>query len=340
MASRPSPIVALLFVALLPAGCGSKSPTAPTPAADFSSQFDSLWTTFDREYSYFDHKRIDWNAMRSTYRPRALAAADQTAFIAIIREMLGQLHDIHVVLRDPSGATIPTYEPDRVVNWNRSVWQQYIARANWASWSSDSGFGVLDGVPYVTLGGWNTNSIRIADFDAALERFRTAPAIVIDVRMNGGGTDSIAFEVAGRFASASLVTGYVKTRSGPAHSDFSAPVTRTLNPRGAWQFGGKVIVLIGKLCASSNESFIYAMGRLPNVTLAGDRTIGASANPGSFNLANGWTYTVSRWIEYTADNDVIEDNGIAPDEFVPVSAGDFAQGRDPVIDFALARARQ
>jgi C-terminal processing protease CtpA/Prc len=82
------------------------------------------------------------------------------------------------------------------------------------------------------------------------------------------------------------------------------------------------------------------MGRLPNVTLVGDRTVGATANPGTFPLANGWSYTVSRWIEYTADNAVIEDNGISPDVFVPASAADFAAGRDPVIDWALNPANR
>ena len=77
-----------------------------------------------------------------------------------------------------------------------------------------------------------------------------------------------------------------------------------------------MLLLIGRRCASSNESFIAAMRQLPNVTLVGDRTAGASANPGTFPLANGWTYTVSRWIEYTADGQVIEDVGISPRVFV------------------------
>src|SRR5262245_45747743 len=112
-------------------GCGSKgSPTAPSPPpADFGAQFDSLWTTFDREYSYFDYKGIDWNALKTAYRPRAIAASDQLAFIAVLREMLGRLHDIHVVLRDPAGASIATYNPQAFVNWERSVWQQYLSRA-------------------------------------------------------------------------------------------------------------------------------------------------------------------------------------------------------------------
>jgi len=109
-----------------------------------------------------------------------------------------------------------------------------------------------------------------------------------------------------------------------------------LNPRGPWQYTGTVLLLVGRRCASSNESFIAAMRELPHVTLVGDRTAGSTASPGTFPLANGCSYTVSRWIEYTADNQVIEDLGISPRVFVPSGPGDFAQGRDPVLDWALA----
>ena len=82
----------LMFLLSAPSwtACGATdSPTAPSaPASDFAAQFDSLWTTFDREYSYFVHKQIDWPALRSIYRPRAVAATDQRAFVAVIREML------------------------------------------------------------------------------------------------------------------------------------------------------------------------------------------------------------------------------------------------------------
>jgi C-terminal processing protease CtpA/Prc len=230
---------------------------------------------------------------------------------------------------------MPTYDPQSFVNWDRSVWQQYIARANWTQGQSDWGYGVLDGVPYITIGGWGTNSIRSADFDAALERFRNAPGVIVDVRMNPGGNDALAFEVAGRFARAPVVFGYVKFRNGPSHSDFGPPTPRTLNPRGVWQYAGQVLLLIGRRCASSNESFIAAMGQLPTVTLVGDRTAGATGNPGTFSLADGWSYTVSRWIEYAADNQPIEDVGISPDVFVTTSPADFGTSQDPVLEWAL-----
>jgi len=332
------PFVVWLLCAFISSACGSTSPTAPTsPAADFASQFDSLWTTFDREYSYFAHKQIDWNALRSAYRPRALAAGDQRAFVDVIREMLANLHDGHVYLRDPGGTVIATFQSPAFVNWDRAVWQQYIAKAGWTQGQVDWGHGVLDGVPYIAIGGWNATSIRAADFDAAFERYRNSPALILDVRMNGGGMDSLAFEIAGRFIPSPINAGYVRYRNGPGHTDFGAPVQRTVSPRGPWQYSGTVLLLMGRRCASSNESFIMAMGQLPNVTLVGERTAGSTGNPMTFPLAGGWSYTVSRWIEYTTDNQIIEDNGISPDVLVTATAGDFASGRDPVLDFAVNR---
>ena len=331
-------LILLLLQAFAAAACGSPAAPSPPPA-DFAAQFDSLWSTFDREYSYFDYKRIDWNDLRATYRPRAIAAADQDAFIGLIREMLGHLHDGHVVLRVPGGGTLATYDSHSFINWDRTVWQQYIARGNWTQGQNDWGHGVVDGVPYIATGGWSTTSIRAADFDAAFERYRSAPVLILDVRMNGGGDSQLAFEIAGRFAQTSIVTGSARFRNGPSHSDFGPASPFVLNPRGPWQYAGAVLLLVGRRCASSNETFIAALRQLPNVTLVGDRTAGSSGNPGTFPLANGWSYTVSRWIEYTADGQVIEDVGISPHVFVPASPADFMAGRDPVLDWALNARR-
>ena len=333
-----SAVLSLAVVALTSCG-GSSSPSAPSPpSSDFAAQFDSLWNTFDQQYSYFDYKHIDWNALRERFRPMAIAAGDQAAFIGVVRQMLSALHDQHVVIRNPAGAVTTTFDPGYFVNWDRTVWQQYLGRGTWTQGRGDWGHGILSGTAYIQIGGWNGSILSANEFDAALENYRNAPRLILDVRMNGGGDDQIAFQVAGRFATSSVTTGYVKTRTGPGHSDFGPLTARTLSPRGAWQFTRPVLLLIGRQCLSSNESFISAMRQLPNVTVVGDRTGGGSGNPATFPLAGGWSYTVSRWIEYTADMEVIEDVGIAPQVVVPASPADFAQGRDPVLDWALSSA--
>jgi C-terminal processing protease CtpA/Prc len=81
------------------------------------------------------------------------------------------------------------------------------------------------------------------------------------------------------------------------------------------------------------------MRELPRVTVLGDTTGGASANPAVRTLAGGWSFTVSRWIARTADGAIIEDGGIPPDVFVGTAPADFDAGIDPVLERALELAR-
>ncbi len=332
---RHSLVTAALVVA---AACGGNtSPVGPTgpPPTDVVGQFDQMWATFDRIYSYFDYKRIDWNAIRAEFAPR-VAGATPAQFVTIVQEMLGRLHDQHVVLTSGS-TTLRTYVPDYSFNWDNGVSQQYLARGN-AQVRGGAVSATFDGVPYIAVQAWDPARTSVATLDAFLDAFRDRPALVLDVRMNPGGSDQLAFEFAGRFATTTTTAGFVQFRNGPGHSDFTARQARTFSPRGSFQFTRPVLLLIGRFCASSNESFIAAMQQLPQVTLIGDTTDGATANPQTFMLGGGWSYSVSRWIEYTATGQVIEDQGIAPRVFVPASAGDFQSGHDPVLDYAIARA--
>jgi hypothetical protein len=74
------------------------------------------------------------------------------------------------------------------------------------------------------------------------------------------------------------------------------------------------------------------MRELPNVTVIGDTSGGHSGDPRFFTLSDGWRFTVSTWIDYTAEMLVIEDPGIDPATFVPANAADFQAGKDPVLE--------
>jgi C-terminal processing protease CtpA/Prc len=156
--------------------------------------------------------------------------------------------------------------------------------------------------------------------------------------MNGGGDGATAATFAGRFASQTTVGGYDKFRDGPDHTDFGQLLSRTFSPRGPWQFTKPVLLLIGRGCYSSNEDFIAMMRELPNVTVIGDTSGGHSGYPVVFNLSSGWQFTVSTWIDYTAEMQGIEDRGMDPAVFVSASAADFQAGKDPVLDYAIAHA--
>jgi hypothetical protein len=325
--------LALVIAAFGAGACGSNS-TSPTPSS-FVEQFDAVWKRYDETYAYFEYKKVNWDSLRTVFRPRAEAATSQQELAFVVRDMLGPLRDVHAWLVDPSGAPVVTYSPNRFVNWNRDVWQSYMQRFEWQPQPTNWGFAMAGQIPILYFGQWNPAQFTASAVDGVFEAFRSAPAMIIDVRMNGGGDSQLALDVAGRFFDSTRVVTYVRYRNGPKHTDFGALQPGIVAPRGPWQFTKPVIVLVGRACFSSTEMFVAAMRTLPNVTIVGDTTGGGSGNPALFDLGGGWRYTVPRWIEYTTKMEVVEWQGLPPHIVVPTTSANFTAGRDPVLDYAL-----
>jgi len=324
----------LLSCALLAsAACGSPSePAADTPL----EAFDVVWKAFDRTYPYFVLKGVDWTAARTTYRPRAAAAADVVELNRILREMVAPLRDLHVWLESSDGTRIATYQPTAPRNWDQALWQRAVTAGGWVQVKVNLGRARIDGVPYISVGSWNSSQFSVEDLDATLEAFRADSVLIVDVRANGGGNDALAIAFAGRFTARSILTEIIRTRNGPGHGDLGNEVRRTLQPRGPWTFDGRVYVLSGRGVFSSNESFIAAMRELPRGVIVGDTTGGATANPKPTEYFQGWKIWVPTWYATTPDGMPIEGRGIPPDVFVPWLAGG---QRDLVIDAAVALAK-
>lgn len=332
-----TPPCALVVILLLAAACGD--PSGPT-GDSYARRFESLWQRFDATYSYFEYKHIDWDAAHREYLPRAQAARTQDELTSLLLEMLAPLRDVHVALYRPDGSTIPTYVPAYALNWDRETWLAYTAVAGWHQESGTSwGWGRFGDVGFLVIGDWSPQRVSAGGIDAALDSLRETHALIIDVRPNPGGDDSIALAVAGRFAAATTIGGYVQFRDGPAHDDFGPLLAKTVSPRGPWRYANPVFLLVGRGVFSSDEQFVAAMRELPQVRVLGDTTGGGTGNPGVYDLGDGWGYSVSRWIGYTAELEVIEWNGIAPDEVVPWSPQDFARHYDPVLERALVEAQ-
>ncbi len=331
---RPRPPAALALAAAILLAC-SGAPTDAPPSKE--AQFDAVWSDFDLTYPYFGIAGVDWAAARETYRPRAAAARSEAELAAVLVEMLGQLRDLHVVLIDPQGRSIRTWSRVFDPNFDRTVWSTYAAR--WGAVAHGTwGYGWIgDAVPYVWIDQWTQ---PLAGFAEAMETFRDAPGLVVDVRMNGGGNSLYAIPVLQRIFDKTRVVGLARYRNGPGHEDFGPFEAATMSPGGAWQFTRPILVLVGPASVSSTEGFTSAVRELPHVTIAGATTGGATANPAERPLAEGWSYRISQWFFTTPDGIVVQGHGIPPHVSVPAGAADFASGVDPVLDYAEAWAAQ
>lgn len=306
--------LAALVLATLGAAC-SDSLVGPSPATDRASLFDDVWTQFDLHYSYFELHDLDWSAIGAKYRPLALAAKSDTDFARVLGKMLAETHDLHVSIT-PFGAGSTM----RYVSAYDTSASGYDASATIAKYVT-SGFTTTGGhlrggrvgartgyiqIPSFTGSGW------AAEMDDALTRIGDVDAIVIDLRNNFGGNKTMATHIAGRFADRQRTFGYVRLRNGPKHTDFSSDIAETVVPEGAKRFAGKVILLTNRRCMSAAEDFALALRALPQTTVVGDTTAGASGGPLVREMANGWTYQMSQWMAYTADHKLFEGVGLAP----------------------------
>jgi C-terminal processing protease CtpA/Prc len=102
----------------------------------------------------------------------------------------------------------------------------------------------------------------------------------------------------------------------------------------ARRYAGKVAVLCGPACMSSNETFLLMM-RAAGAKLIGARTYGSSGNPKPHDLGSGVTLMVPSWEETDAKGQPIEGRGIGPD----VAAEFGAAPGDGVIAAAVATLR-
>ena len=63
--------IAFLLVCLAFFGCGDDD--APTNGRLVN--FNALWETIDREYSYFEQKGVDWDAVRAEFEPQVFVGS-------------------------------------------------------------------------------------------------------------------------------------------------------------------------------------------------------------------------------------------------------------------------
>ena len=194
------------------------------------------------------------------------------------------------------GETLATFRREVSANYNadaltRSI--QDLIRHNVAVASGK----LKGGIHYLFIKSWSKeHATDLAAIDEVLDAVGENEPLVIDVRLNSGGAEPLAQEVAGRFTTEPKIYAEQVYRDQSAASGFTPPMHRTLTPReDKPPLRGKVAVLMGPVNMSSCEGFLLMMRQVDGCRLVGAPSYGASGNPKPFALANGVTVYLPSW---------------------------------------------
>jgi len=175
----------------------------------------------------------------------------------------------------------------------------------------------------------------VAEFDAALAGLLDAPALILDLRGNGGGDSRLGDRMVGRLLDEPVRYGAFDFAARmPQHFWMRRFPLRAV-PRGA-TYDGPVVVLIDTRVMSSGEDMLTALLARGGVTTVGRRTGGASGNPVIVRMPGNVRLRYSTGIGSAADGQPIEGRGYQPHLPVAWTIADVRQGRDADIVAALA----
>lgn len=169
--------------------------------------------------------------------------------------------------------------------------------------------------------------------DEAFLTLSSTDALMIDIRQNQGGQDSVSLELAGRFSKERRLVYRKQARN---KNSFANQHDIFLSPTAEIAYTKPVYLLTSGGTYSAADVFALTMSGLPHVTLIGEPTGGIFADAIVKGLPNGWRFSLSTEIYSDPEGNVFEGVGIPVDHFVDYYVpDDIHAGHDTAIDFAL-----
>ena len=303
------------------------------PTNDPITNFDIMWNTMNDKYVYFDYKNIDWDSIRTVYRPQVSPGMTDQDLFQLMENMLNTLRDGHVNLRSEFDIT---FYDGFYKNFPENFDFQLLEKNYLGNYKITGSLinSIIDSVGYIRYNSFN-GAIRDEDLDFIVQRFKKLKGIIIDIRNNEGGDPANGFKFAKRIADQRRHIYTTKYKSGPGKNDFTEPDQAFIEPAGKNQrFHQPIVLLTNRKTYSAGNFFTATLKAFPQVTVIGDQTGGGGGAPVGWELPNGWYFNFSTSISYLPDGFFIED-GILPDVKVDISDKDLTEGRDTILETAL-----
>lgn len=306
---------------------------------DYYGNFDALWDEVDRHYCFFDLKDVDWDEVGARYRAKIDPEMEVEDFFDVCADMLAELKDGHVNMSSWFN-----------VSYYRKWWSDYpqnfnlrIIQENYLGFDYNSGGPIIsklledENIGYMYYSSFSY-SYGMSYVDAMMLSMKDAKGLIVDVRDNGGGELTNVEKLVSQFISNEITAGYICHKTGAGHDEMSEPYAYTIKPAdGHVKWLKPVVVLCNRSTYSAANNFVSIMKTLPHVVVVGDVTGGGCGLPYTTELPCGWSLRLSACPVYDPDMNLTE-FGVQPTTGckVDMDAAAEAQGRDTILDFAIA----
>lgn len=346
-------------LAKLPKLCTVPGATGPLAV------FDQFWATYNENYPFFRAKGIDWVKVRDTYRPRVTPGISDAALAGLLSDMIKPLGDAHTAIRTADGeplfagvrpgTTLPTPELEAVLR--PYIEKTALKGVKFTSYANERiGYADLPGrigylrviafLGYGEVPDYNAErDILNATLDKILtgQRVKNLRGLIVDLRINGGGSDQLALDVASRLTGKPFFAYTKRARNNPADpTEFTTPQPLFVHPSERTKYTGPIALLTGGSQMSAGETFTQAMmNRTPRPIRIGQNTQGVFSDVLVRTLPNGWQFIVPNEEFRTRDWKAFDGPGIPPDVRTPVfTPAEFAAHRDTAFTTALNLLRR
>ena len=173
-----------------------------------------------------------------------------------------------------------------------------------------------------------------APFQKAVDRFRKADGIVLDLRGNPGGLAAMLMGISGHFVAERKSLGVMKTRDSEL-SFFANPRMVSATGERVEPFAGPVAILVDAMTGSASECFAGGMQSIKRARVFGQTSMG-QALPAVFDKLPNGDVLIHAYADFvTADGTRLEGRGVVPDVAVPLTRQDLLAGKDTTLDRAL-----
>jgi len=338
---------------------------APDESAE--GMFQLLWDNFNEYYAFFELRGVDWAERFEAVQPQlATVADDDAALFDVFMELLSPLDDGHVFIFNEEQGFSPGVEKGLLARLEMAFEAQseegdfdvfvqetgeqlettlisYLdvdsvnaeGTLTWGTIEENTGYIFISGMEGFTEDdiASEENAAAGAAIDLALSELAETQRLILDVRLNGGGFDSVSLAIASRFntISAPVLSKSARSSGGSQSQSVEAILDSVDAP---WT--KPVVLLTSRDTASAAEIFTIAMRGLPNVTVMGENTQGILSDILVKLLPNGLVYGLSNEVYLDVDGISHESVGVPPDVAVnPFDLEGFAQGRDEALERAL-----